>query len=307
MILYIVVFILITVFIAYITLSYMRTPTPSTEQYDLTKSALTTVVPNLTLPWDMKTPSSIRFAVYVTSAPKTMSLVDVCDKGETTACLQQSCNEPKFSNCKCKTSSCSNCRFDIQIDGENSCPAYPNFSKLLWMGSCVNLWVSGYTSQSDKPIVPTLLTIKTGSGSTIHIESISLPAIPLQKWTIVTIAQEGRRIDVYYGEKAVASTFLKYTPVPAYPTDSWMVGGMKGWSGTIGMFSTTRSTYSSENVRQDVEQLIDSTGLPFSLNQLNFSFNFQDFQLPSCILGSCSGLPSIKAPNQFSVYASSIS
>lgn len=303
MILYIVVFILIAVLIAYITLSYMRTPTPSTAQYDLSKSALTTVVPNVNLPWDIKTPSTIRFAVYVTSAPKTMSLVDVCDKGESIACLQQSCSEQKFTNCKCNSSSCSNCAFD----GQNSCPAYPNFSKLLWMGSCMNLWVSGYTSQSDKPIVPTLLTIKTGSGSSLHMESISLPAIPLQKWTIITIAQEGRRIDVYYGEKTVESTFLKYTPVPAYPTDSWMVGGMKGWTGTIGMFYTTKSTYSSENVREDVEKLVDSTGLPFSLNELNFSFNFQDFQLPACILGSCSGLPSIKAPNQFSVYESSIS
>jgi hypothetical protein len=36
---------------------------------------------------------------------------------------------------------------------------------------------------------------------------------------------------------------------------------------------------------------------------MDFSF---DFSLPSCIFGTCHALPSIRPPNPFSVYASSV-
>jgi hypothetical protein len=157
-----------------------------------------------------------------------------------------------------------------------------------------------------------VLTIKTSSATNTYIESITLPAIPLQKWTIITLAQEGRRIDVYYGEKSVASRYLKYYPVPAYRSDVWMAGGMTGmpgWSGSIGLFSPTLTQVSSSDVAADVEALVDSTGMPHSQNDLDvtfdMAFDFNSFN--SCIFGNCSGLPPIKASNPFAVYASNIS
>jgi hypothetical protein len=175
---------------------------------------------------------------------------------------------------------------------------------LVSLGSFVNLWVSGYLAQSDKPFVSTVLAIQTASNNARHIETISLPAIPLQKWTVITIAQEGRRIDVYYGAKSVASTYLQYSPIPANVTNPWMVGGMDGWVGQIGLFSATLGHTSSTDVANDVAQIVDSTGLPYSQNQMDFSF---DLHLPSCILGTCPGLPAVHPPNPFSVYATSVS
>jgi len=295
MILTIVIVLLAIVIAALATVMFMKRNTQSTAQFSLS-APLASPLQKQALPWDMKTPSALRFAIMINTAPKTVSEVDcvtVVDTKADTLALKQSCTDYAFTSCACSTKSdCSNC---AQTSG--------NLALLLSLGSSVNLYVSGYTSQSDKPLVSTLLTIKTASQSTYHVESVSLPAIPLQKWTVVTLVQEGRRIDVYYGEVQVASTYLKYPPVPANATDSWFVGGMVGWVGTIGFFSTALRPYSSEDVRTDVEQLVDTTGMPYTPDQLSLSFS-----IPKCLFGTCTGgLPAIKPPNPFSVYASSVS
>ena len=295
MIVPIIIVIVIVVCVAALTLLYLKRGTDSTTLYDLSTSSISAVA-NKDLPWNMKTPSSLRFAVLITTAPKTVVDVD-CSINDTTidaTSLQQSCNEYIFTRCVCTSiNDCTNCQM-----------GKTNLTPLLSLGSFVRLYASGYTSQSDKPLVSTLLTIKTAGNSKYYIESIPLPAIPLQKWTVITIVQEGRRIDVYYGEKYVASTYLTYPPVPAPGSDSWVVGGMNGWTGKIGLFSTKLIPQSSHDVSTDVSQLVDTTGMPYSLDNIDFSFNLN---LPSCIFGTCTGLPAIKPPNPFSVYASSVS
>lgn len=294
MIVTIVIVLVVITIVAALTLLYMKRPTQSSKLYDIS-AGQTQVLANSSLPWNMKTPSSLRFAVYINSAPKTLAdinSINCANKIDTTT-LRQSCNEYSFTSCACNSvNDCTNCRTDSYLTG------------LLSLGQSVNLWVSGYIAQSDKPFVSTLLTVKTASSSDTHIESIALPAIPLQKWTVITLVQEGRRIDVFYGEKLVASTYLRYSPIPAYVSDSWMVGGMSGWVGQIGLFSANLKQITSTDVGNDVSQLVDSTGMPYSTNEMDFSF---DLNLPSCILGTCSGLPPIKPPNPFSVYASSVS
>jgi len=290
-ILTIVIVLVVITIVTSLTLLYMKRSSQSTTMYTLSDS-LTEALPNKSLPWNMTTPSTLRFAVYINTAPKTISNINCTDTTDTSS-LKQSCTDYSFTSCKCKSANdCSNCKTDTYMQS------------LVSLGSFVNLWVSGYLAQSDKPFVSTVLAIQTASNNARHIETISLPAIPLQKWTVITIAQEGRRIDVYYGADSVASTYLQYSPIPAYATNPWMVGGMDGWVGQIGLFSATLGHTSSTDVANDVAQLVDSTGLPYSQNQMDFSF---DLHLPSCILGNCSGLPPVHPPNPFSVYATSVS
>jgi hypothetical protein len=298
MIVTLVIFIAIIAIVAYLTVRYLTPPTELSAVYNISKSSL--ALPNANLPWDMKTPSSLRFGVYITSSPKTMTNVNCTDSLDTTT-LTQSCTEYTFTTCACNNvNDCTNCTPDSYL------------STLLSLGTCVNFLMSGYIAQSDKPIVSTLLTIKTSSATSTYIESIPLPAIPLQKWTIITLVQEGRRIDVYYGENSVASTYLKYYPIPANRTDMWMAGGMTGmagWSGSIGLFSYKLTEVSSNDVAVDIENLVDSRGIPYSQNDIDVTFdsifNFDVFS--SCIFGKCSGLPPIKTNNPFAVYASNIS
>jgi hypothetical protein len=290
-ILTIVVVLVVILIVSSLTLLYMKRSSQSRILYNLS-NPVTQALPNKSLPWNMTTPSSLRFAVYINSAPKTISNINCTDTSDTTK-LSQSCTDYSFTSCTCRSANdCANCSVDSYLNS------------LVSLGGFVNLWVSGYLAQSDKPYVSTVLAIKTASNNASHIETISLPAIPLQKWTVITIAQEGRRIDVYYGADSVASTYLKHAPIPANATNSWMVGGMDGWVGQVGLFSSTLGHITSDDVANDVAQLVDSTGLPYSQNEMDFSF---DLDLPSCILGTCPGLPAVHPPNPFSVYATSVS
>ena len=282
---------------ASLTISYMKSPSQSTATFDLSKTA-TQVVTNANLPWNLKTPSSLRFGIQITSAPRTVSKVDDCDVetgNDISNRLVQSCSDYKYSTCQCTTpSDCSNCTLQSNY-----------LSKLLWMGTSVELWASGYTSQSDRPLIPALLKIKTANGTNTFFETIPLPAIPLQKWTIVTIVQEGRRIDVFYGGKAAAGVYLKYPPVPAYTTDSWYAGGLTNWSGKIGLFSPTLSARTARDVDADVSQILDTNGVPYSQNDIDMSFDMA-LGIP-CLFGTCSSMPAVKPPNPFTVYQSTVS
>ena len=58
----------------------------------------------------------------------------------------------------------------------------------------------------------TRLRVKTTKG-TVKEEIIDLPPIPMQKWTFIAILREGRRFDVIYNDRIVASQRLENYPV----------------------------------------------------------------------------------------------
>jgi hypothetical protein len=178
-------------------------------------------------------------------------------------------------------------------------------SKLLSIGDNLELWASGYTNQNDKPYVPALLKIRTGQDSTQHLmEAIPLPAIPLQRWTIITIVKEGRRFDVYYGATLQTSKLCDYVPVPPDGSRQWFAGNPK-WQGQIGFFNGSMTAARKEDVEKDVKALVNTRGIPFYMDQVKFDFT--SVTVPSCVFGDCNKLPDVKPPNPFAVYASSVS
>ena len=300
MILEVLIGIVIVGIAAYLTINYIGSSSQSTKVYDIS-SGESNVLTNAQLPWNMKKPSALRFAIYINGAPRTVAKVDDCDVATATGIsnrLIQSCDDYSYNICQCSgKNDCGNCTLQSNY-----------LSKLLWMGTSVELWASGYTSESDRPFIPTLLKIKTANESNMYFETIPLPAIPLQKWTVVTIVQEGRRIDVFYGAKAVTGVYLKYPPVPAYKSDMWYAGGLPDWSGTIGLFSTTLTARTSQDVEADVANLVDSSGLPYAQNSIDLAFDM-GFVIP-CFFGTCgsgSSMPVVQPPTPFAVYASNVS
>jgi len=277
--------------IAYITIYYMKpTQYDGKPTYDI--SVQSNVLNNTNMPWNIG-PCALRFGIYVTSAPRTVSKVD-CIVSETA--LGPSCTDYSFNACKCNDTGCGNCSL---TEGKY-------LSKLLWLGNSMEVWASGYTSQNDKPYIPTLLKIKTAKDSqstNTYMETISLPAIPLQKWTIITIVKEGRRIDVYYGAVPVASSYTTYLPVPADNSQN-MLAGNSAWKGMIGFFKGSIGHYTSDDVTNDVSSLVDTKGVPYYFQQINFDFNLN---IPFCPSGNCNTLPVIKPKNPFAVYASTVS
>jgi hypothetical protein len=285
------IFILATLIISYIVLQVLgKKPTyqGSTAMFDLSKSNQMALA-NAEFPWTNEA-CSIRFAILVTQAPRTVAKVDCIN---TTNSFGPSCSDYSFKRCECSSNDCTRCGL-----GNNE-----YLSKIVSIGDSLQLWASGYTSQNDKPYIPAILKVRTASDSTHHyMESIDLPAIPLQKWTIVTIVKEGRRFDVYYGSKSVASKLCDKMPLPPGGGANWMVGN-SGWKGKIGLFAGIKKVQTSADVLSDVENLVNTRGIPFYLDQMNFDFNLS---IPECIFGNCNKLPDIKPANPFSTYITSV-
>jgi len=292
-------FIAVAIGIGFLVIQYLKTkPTFQGNKalYDLSV-ANQVVLPNSIAPWTAH-PCSIRFAIFINSAPRTVAKVDCVEfpiTGQATS-LAPSCADYSFKTCACSTPACTNCIL--------TSPSTGYMTKLLFIGDSLELWASGYTSQNDKPYVPALLKIRTSSDpSTFYMESISLPAIPLRKWTVLTIVKEGRRFDVYYGAKSVASKLCDYVPVPPSMGSQWYSGDPR-WKGSIGLFAATQTVQTTDDVEKDVSSIVNSRGIPYYLEQFNFNV---DFSIPECMFGNCNTLPTIKPTNPFAVYTSTVS
>lgn len=292
----IVLFLAVSLSLAYIILMiYGKGPSYQGESamYDLSIPGQV-VLPNKNCPWT-GAPTSIRFAVYIEKAPKTIAKVDCIEPPAPTqvsTSFGPSCSDYTFNKCACNATDCTRC---LVATGSY-------LSKLLHVGQALEFWASGYTSTNDKPHVPALLKINTGSGNlNSFMESVSLPAIPLQRWTVVTIVKEGRRFDVYYGEKLVASKLCDNVPIPPSTGSDWKAG-VTGWGGRIGLFTGYAKAQSQDDIHKDVSALVNTRGIPFYLDQLKLDLKFD---VP-CLFGNCNGLPAVKPLNPFAVYSSTV-
>jgi len=291
----IVLFLAVSLSLVYIILMFYGKPPSYQGEKDIYElSTPGVVLPNKYCPWT-GIPSSIRFAIYVEKAPKTIAKVDCIQAAASTqiaTSFEPSCTDYAFNKCACSVTDCTRCII----------PTSSYLSKLLNIGQSLEFWASGYTSTNDKPYVPALLKIKTGSGDVNHfMESVPLPAIPLQRWTVITIVKEGRRFDVYYGQKLVASKLCDNVPIPPSTSSDWMAG-VSGWTGKIGLFTGYAKAQSQDDINNDVSTLVNTRGVPFSLEHIKLDFNFNT----PCLFGNCNNLPAVKPLNPFAVYSSTV-
>jgi hypothetical protein len=253
------------------------------------------VLPPSDFTWSSRA-CAMRFAIYVESAPRTVRAVDCIPSNQTATRFAPDCSDYQYKPCKCVGADCSYCALDNTTAG--------HMSKLLNVSDFVQLWASGYTNQNDKPYVPVLLKIRTSKDTSQHyMESIALPAIPLQKWTAITIVKEGRRFDIYYGSKLEVSKMTDSVPVEPDTTLQWIAGNNR-WKGQIGLFKGFPSMRTTHDVEADMYELLNTRGVPYYEDSF---LRFPSFpELPKCFFGNCGALPDIKPRNPFSVYQSSV-
>ena len=279
--------------IAYIVVFSLK---PKTEYdgesavYELQQKNPVTVLPSNFAPWDVR-PCALRFGIFLQHAPRTLAKVD-CIIPSTTPITEfkPSCENYEYKTCKCNDTSCNNC-------------AVPNdtyLSKLLAIDNKLELWASGYTNQNDKPYVPALLKVYTEKDETNKtMESIPLPTIPLQRWTIITIVKQGRRFDVYYGQELVASKITEFVPRVPEANRNW-VAGHPLWKGQIGFFKGWNQPWTKYDVQKDVTSLVNTRGIPFYIDRGTFELT-NPFSV-ECPFGNCNPMPTVKLSNPFEVY-----
>ena len=263
------------------------------------------VLPKTEFTWT-DAPCTLRFAVYVQYAPRTISKVDCIEDTQPITSFAPNCGDYTFKDCMCVGTNCNNCSLKSSASGY--------LTNLLSIGDYVQLWASGYTSQNDKPYIPALLKVRTGTDNSQHyMESIALPAIPLQKWTAITIVKEGRRFDVYYGAKLQVSKLTDYVPIPPDAVLQWnaMPNGSTDWKGQIGFFMGYNKVYYAPDVVNDMQGLLNTRGIPFYIDNPPLSWPSwpSGSSESSCLLGNCATMPSVSPPpgSPFSVYSTNVS
>jgi hypothetical protein len=119
--------------------------------------------------------------------------------------------------------------------------------------------VPGGASTSKDTNTGTVLKIKNNGSS--DLESVICPPIPLQKWTYVAITIEGRRVDVMYNGRIVASQLL--SAMPAYNMTGTVRSGSANLKGRIGLVGYNNRRMDSDDIMIDYVSTSNTRGEPY--------------------------------------------
>ena len=237
-----------------------------------------------------------------------------------------SCEDGRFHTCDCGTDiHCSKCTrngytplfsiADILYFEVLSAPDAGRQGKAmaqLAVKTQTNMDASGNTVDSRGLSVD---ASGNAAGANSYIEFIVLPPLDLQKWTMISIAREGRRFDVYYNNKLVTSHKTMF-PLASIATQGPVLVGNPGFGGYSGAFNYTDSAMDGSSVADSYSKQTDTRGAPYlkipeeikntvqpTAKTIGSSFAFPGLEgigikypsLPSfCLSGSCSAAPTIR-------------
>jgi hypothetical protein len=144
-----------------------------------------------------------------------------------------------------------------------------------------------YLEISPSPIgqnnIAARLRVQTNDAGTLKYETIDLPQIPKQKWMFIAILREGRRFDIVYDNKIVASQRLESYPVVI---SSPLSVGNTGLDGSVIHVIVNSNRLSPSEVERERLAHVDTNGTVLEANSIDM--NLPAFQL----LAQCPpGLP----------------
>ncbi len=175
---------------------------------------------------------------------------------------QASCTDGSFAPCPCdaQTKSCSQCAHD----------GYTNIISIAKMANIEVMLAPDSGRQGSAQAQCTVMTqgpptTAAGTSPIIYIETIALPPIPFQKWTMITIARDGRRFDIYFNDRIVASQKTMYMPVSdaTYTGFTGIMSGSKSISGSLVLANVYNYRMSSSDVAAKYGELADTRGTPY--------------------------------------------
>lgn len=112
-------------------------------------------------------------------------------------------------------------------------------------------------SPKEKTMYGARLRVRTMKGGQMEYETIPLPPIPKQKWAWIALLREGRRFDVIYDQRLVASHRLEHYPVVIASPLSM---GNKGIEGVAIHMKVNARRLSPEEVERERKTHVDTNG-----------------------------------------------
>lgn len=241
--------------------------------YDLSKQK-TIIEEQDTTPYYSDTNGSFSAFVYLNPINRTGAFAP-CGANPN----QSSCQDGTFKICNCDTttSDCSVCD-------------HTGYSNVFNISGIVGLEVLVAPDASRQGKAMAQLIVKTegpplnsGSSSVTrsisqkYIETLTLPAIPLQKWMFVTVARDGRRFDVYFNNTIVLSQKTLNMPISNVSNSSMngVTSGSPGLIGQLALANVYNYRLSTRDVSEKYSQYADTRGRPY-LNNTGNPMNLSD-------------------------------
>lgn len=200
-----------------------------------------------------------------------------------------SCDSGLYAACQCGTD-CGNC-------------AHEGYRNLVTLYGVYGVEVLNVPDASRQNAVATQLTVVTRDASTKFVETIPLPPLPLQRWTMLTISRDGRRLDVYYNGGLVSSAKTEKAIMNSPNSVNYIEVGDAGLTGTLGLIRLYRGAATSSAVASTYAALADTRGAPNSLLTTPSAYSAAVAKLDSgsmlsrlCLDGSCLPGGNLRAP-----------
>jgi hypothetical protein len=153
------------------------------------------------------------------------------------------------------------------LDGDRTINYKTSYTPLIQVEN--NWYLEVAPSKNNTNSTSTRLRITTNNGGTAHDEIVQLPDLVKQKWIFIAILRDGRRFDIIYDNKIVASHRLENYPVII---SSPLSIGNIGLQGSIVhvMVNKTRLTPNElEGVRT---RFIDTNNMVLEADDIDISF-----------------------------------
>lgn len=154
------------------------------------------------------------------------------------------------------------------MNGDRTANYTNNFIPFLQISN--NWYLEISNAPNDKTQGSARLRVRTkGQGSNVGDEIISLPPIPKQKWIFIAVLRDGRRFDVIYDNKIVASERLQYYPVVI---SSPVSVGSKGLDGAVIHVMINNTRMSPTDIERKRMTLIDTNKMVIDVSTFKKSF-----------------------------------
>jgi hypothetical protein len=209
--------------------------------------------------------------------------------GEMTFCSdtpgQENCSTGRFGICSCVGNDCSSCK-------------HKGYVNILNISNVVRVELlaapdAGRQGSASVQLVARCLRKKEGAVATEVVEeTLVLPNIPFQKWTMITVAREGRRFDVYYNNSIVLSKRIQYI-LDSGSAVSPIIAGDPRLDGMIAHVNIVPKKFTASDVSNTYKNKADTNGEPYLAGDTQLLSMITNMT-PYCKDGSCVNGPNIK-------------
>lgn len=167
---------------------------------------------------------------------------------------EPSCDSGLYRTCECESkTACQQC-------------VHKGYKTLFSLYGVYTLEVLNVPDASRPNAVAAQMAIHTTSGSSLFKETVALPALPLQKWTMVTVVHEGRRLDVYYNDKLITSATLENMISSENYNMTYVDVGDSGLTGVMTLLRFYEGAATGYQVNSQYVSQVDTRGSPVEIN-----------------------------------------